>query len=106
MTNPANAEERRNLVLGRMLGQGYITQQEHDEAVATPLAATLHVNPVAVGCQTANGAAFFCDYVTKVITSDPIFGETPRTVRVCSTVAASTSPRPSTRGSRLLPRPR
>ncbi|GAA1402826.1 transglycosylase domain-containing protein [Oerskovia paurometabola] len=78
VSNPASSEKRRNLVLGRMLEQGYITQQEHDEAVATPLAETLDVQPVSVGCQAANGAAFFCDYVTKVITSNPIFGETPK----------------------------
>ncbi|MEV7961547.1 transglycosylase domain-containing protein [Oerskovia paurometabola] len=78
VSNPASSEKRRNLVLGRMLEQGYITQAEHDEAVATPLAETLDVQPVSVGCQAANGAAFFCDYVTKVITSNPIFGETPK----------------------------
>ncbi|GAA3225461.1 transglycosylase domain-containing protein [Oerskovia jenensis] len=78
VSNPVASEKRRNLVLGRMLEQGYITQQEHDEAVATPLSATLNVQPVSVGCQAANGAAFFCDYVTKVITSNPIFGETPK----------------------------
>jgi len=76
VTNPVDSEQRRNRVLGKMLEQAYITQQQHDEAVATPLAATLVVQPVAGGCQTAGGAAFFCDYVTKVITSDPTFGET------------------------------
>ncbi|WP_068627629.1 transglycosylase domain-containing protein, partial [Oerskovia enterophila] len=78
VTNPANSEARRNRVLDRMLQQEYITQQEHDEAVATPLPATLNVQPISAGCQTAAGAAFFCDYVTKVITSDPTFGETKK----------------------------
>jgi len=76
VTNPVDSEKRRNRVLLKLLEQKYITQQQHDEAVATPLAATLAVQPVAGGCQTAGGAAFFCDYVTKVITSDPTFGET------------------------------
>jgi membrane peptidoglycan carboxypeptidase len=78
VTSPVESEKRRNLVLKRMLDQDYITQQEHDQAVATPLPATLNVQPVTVGCQAANGAAFFCDYVTKVITSNPIFGETEK----------------------------
>ena len=78
LANPAESEKRRNLVLGRMLEQAFITQQEHDEAVATPLPDTLNVQPISAGCQAANGAAFFCDYVTKVILSDPIFGETQK----------------------------
>jgi membrane peptidoglycan carboxypeptidase len=78
VTNPVDSEKRRNRVLAKMLEIGSITQQEHDEAVATPLPATLNVQPVSVGCQAANGAAFFCDYVTKVITSNPIFGETEK----------------------------
>ncbi|KRD47146.1 hypothetical protein ASE27_01725 [Oerskovia sp. Root918] len=78
LANPAESEKRRNLVLGRMLEQAFITQQEHDEAVATPLPDTLNVQPISAGCQAANGSAFFCDYVTKVILSDPIFGETQK----------------------------
>ncbi|MFF3065446.1 transglycosylase domain-containing protein [Oerskovia sp. NPDC057915] len=78
VTSPENSEKRRNLVLGRMLEQGYISQQEHDEAVATPLPSTLNIVPVEVGCVAAKGAAFFCDYVTKVIISNPSFGETEK----------------------------
>ena len=35
--NPDACVERRNLVLNRMLSQGYITQEQYDEAVATEL---------------------------------------------------------------------
>ena len=34
---PDNCQSRRNLVLDRMLSNGYISQAEHDEAVASPL---------------------------------------------------------------------
>ena len=77
--NPENAEQRRNLVLGLMLHEGYITQEEHDAGVATPLAATLAIGQSRLGCMTANAVAnagYFCDYVTKVIAQNPAFGET------------------------------
>jgi len=74
--NPEVAQSRRNTVLLTMYQQGYITKDEYDEGRATPIADTLDVKPVEVGCQAAGGAAFFCDYVTKVIISDPAFGET------------------------------
>jgi penicillin-binding protein 1A len=35
--DPESAEERRNVVLNKMLEYGYITKKEHDEAVATKL---------------------------------------------------------------------
>jgi membrane peptidoglycan carboxypeptidase len=75
--NPEAAQSRRNTVLNTMYAQGYITKEEYDTGRATPIAETLNVKPVQVGCQGAGGAAFFCDYVTKVITTDPVFGETP-----------------------------
>ncbi|RXR27040.1 penicillin-binding protein [Oerskovia turbata] len=78
VTNPAKSQERRDLVLKAMHDQGYITAQERDEAIALPVPATLNVVPVQVGCEAANGAAFFCDYVTKVIISNPSFGETEK----------------------------
>lgn len=39
--NPDNCLSRRNLVLSRMLTNGYITQEEHDVAVAEPLTLNL-----------------------------------------------------------------
>lgn len=76
--NPENSEKRRNSVLRRMLAQGYITQDEYDTGVATPLASTLVVSEPKVGCMAAGdvvaGSGYFCDYVTKVIRNDPAFG--------------------------------
>ncbi|WP_083259615.1 transglycosylase domain-containing protein [Cellulosimicrobium cellulans] len=74
--NPEESQKRRNIVLNTMYSQGYITKEEYDTGRATPIGDTLNVKPVSVGCQAAGGAAFFCDYVTKVIISDPAFGET------------------------------
>lgn len=42
ITNPERAMERRDWILGRMLQLGYISQQEHDEAVAAPVTARYH----------------------------------------------------------------
>ncbi|WP_418275829.1 transglycosylase domain-containing protein [Isoptericola jiangsuensis] len=74
--NPEEAEKRRNLVLTNMWNQGYLSTEERDEAQATPLEDTLDVTPVSAGCQSANQAAFFCDYVIKEVLLDPAYGET------------------------------
>lgn len=74
---PENVElnqERRDYVLGRMLAEGKITQKEYNAAVAEPV--TPVITPSSTGCQTAGGAAFFCDYVTWIIKNDPAFGAT------------------------------
>lgn len=42
---PDNALKRRNVVLDRMLSNGYITQTEHDQAVAEPINLNVHSNP-------------------------------------------------------------
>lgn len=76
LENPGKAEERRNLVIGKMWQLGYITTEERDQALATKLADSLHVQPLDVGCESAKGAAFFCDYVIKEVMSSPEFGET------------------------------
>ncbi|MDK1326734.1 transglycosylase domain-containing protein [Arthrobacter sp. zg-Y1143] len=73
--NPERSLERRNLVLERMLETGRITQEEHDAAVATGL--DLNVTPVSSNCVGAAQAPYFCDYVTRLITNDQAFGDTP-----------------------------
>ena len=40
--NPERAKNRRNVVLGRMLDEGYITQAEFDEATNKPITARFH----------------------------------------------------------------
>lgn len=47
--SPERALERRNQVLDRMLKLGFIDQEKHDEAVATPLGASLHVRTHRLG---------------------------------------------------------
>ncbi len=74
--DPDKAQTRRNTVLQTMYAEGYITQEEYDTGRKTPIAETLNVQPITLGCQAAAGAAFFCDYVAKTITSSPSFGET------------------------------
>ncbi|WP_277211183.1 transglycosylase domain-containing protein [Isoptericola croceus] len=74
--NLEESEKRRNAVISKMWQLGYITTDERDEALGTPLEDMLDVTPVSAGCQSAKGAAFFCDYVIKEILLDPTYGET------------------------------
>ncbi|MGI5188391.1 transglycosylase domain-containing protein [Promicromonospora sp. CA-289599] len=76
LQNPKKAEERRDLVVGKMWQLGYITTEERDKALGTTLEESLDVQPLDVGCESAKGAAFFCDYVIKEVMSSPEFGET------------------------------
>ncbi|MFE5292205.1 transglycosylase domain-containing protein [Isoptericola sp. NPDC056618] len=74
--NPKDAKERRDLVLQNMWKLGYISTEERDEAKDTPIKKSLDVNPTEIGCAAAADSAFFCDYVTKEIVTNPVFGET------------------------------
>lgn len=74
--HPDAAEKRRNIVLSLMYQQSYITKAQYEEARATSVADSLNVQAIEQGCVAAKSAAFFCDYVTKVITGDPVFGKT------------------------------
>jgi len=67
--------ERRNYVLDRMLAAGKITTKERDEAKATKVEPK--ITPVQNGCMTAQqyNAAFFCDYVERIIEQNAIFGK-------------------------------
>ncbi|WP_078714942.1 transglycosylase domain-containing protein [Agreia bicolorata] len=71
----ANKARRDVDVLASMLKHHTITQAQHDEAVATPV--TPVITEPSTGCQTAaDGAAYFCDYVTWIVKNDPTFGAT------------------------------
>ncbi|GIG41041.1 penicillin-binding protein [Cellulomonas phragmiteti] len=78
----ADSQKRRDKVLRDMYKEGFITLEERDAGLATPVEATLNVSPLSQGCMSADatvpGSGFFCDYVTKVIANDPAFGETAR----------------------------
>ena len=55
--SPKRALERRNVVLGRMLDQKYISQEEYDAALKEPIVASYH------GAQLD----FRADYVTEMV---------------------------------------
>lgn len=65
--------ERRNYVLGRMLDNGKISQEEYDAAKASPIEPK--ITDRTQGCQTAAGAEFFCEYVRTILLTDPAFGD-------------------------------
>lgn len=73
--NPEVAVERRNKVLGNMLRVGTITQEEHDAAVAEPLA--LNVTEVSDSGITVYAQPYFVDYVKMLLqeefSSDVLF---------------------------------
>ncbi|MGX5697455.1 transglycosylase domain-containing protein [Agromyces soli] len=59
-------KERRDYILDRMLEYKKITQEDHDAAIATPVAPV--ITPPSTGCQSAPGnSAYFCDYVVNVV---------------------------------------
>lgn len=73
----AKTQARRDYIIGKMLEESKITQEQHDAAVAVPISPV--ITPTSTGCQTAGavslGAGYFCDYVTRVFQNDPVFGE-------------------------------
>lgn len=71
--NPINGTERRDVVLNRMNDQGLITDDEYDEYLATPIEDYLDIHHPKYSCAAATDAPFFCDYVTKIISKDPVF---------------------------------
>ena len=72
--NYAANKVRRDYVLDTELKYKFITQAQHDAAVATPIAPK--ITPTTTGCAGAGSAAFFCDYVVNVVRNDPSFGKT------------------------------
>ncbi|WP_051970165.1 transglycosylase domain-containing protein [Kitasatospora azatica] len=73
IAHPKAAQTRRDTVIDKMLEAKHITAQQAKDAKATQL--DLHYHEPQNGCITAgNGEGFFCDYVRKVVLSDPAFG--------------------------------
>ncbi|MDF0514511.1 transglycosylase domain-containing protein [Agromyces sp. H3Y2-19a] len=58
----ARNKERRDYILDKMLEQKKITKEEHDAAIAEPVAPK--IVPPSSGCQASPVYAYFCDYVT------------------------------------------
>lgn len=65
--------DRRSYVLGRMLAEGKITQEQYDAAKAEPI--TPVITPTEQGCAQAKGVEFFCDYVRTIVENDEAFGD-------------------------------
>lgn len=72
--NPEGALRRRDLVLARMLANGFITQAEHDAAVATPL----ELGSPEVPAAERYAAAYFVEEVKRWILDDVRFGATAK----------------------------
>jgi membrane peptidoglycan carboxypeptidase len=75
LRNPKRAQDRRDIVLRRMLDLEFITTQEYEKAKRTRMADMVNPTRVANGCTTSY-APFFCDYVLQSIRSSDVFGET------------------------------
>lgn len=103
---PNAARERRNIVLQRMAEVKVISQVEADAAKATEL--NLKTQPLPNGCITADqidGAAFFCDYVERVVKNDPAFGANKGIATGCGARAVCGSPPRWTERPRRRPTP-
>jgi membrane peptidoglycan carboxypeptidase len=73
--HPQAATGRRNEVINQMLGQGMITQQQAQEAVASPLGVVEPLATPSNGCIGAGNAAFFCKYVVDYLGESGISAE-------------------------------
>lgn len=73
--HPEAATTRRNVVLGEMLRNNYISQQEYDEAVNTTVSSMLHITDTPNGCAAAGNAAYFCEYVVNDLLNDESWGK-------------------------------
>ena len=71
--NPEAALERRNTVLGSMHRNGFITEEERDEAIASDLGVDANDEPS--GCIAAEMGNYFCDFVVRQILEDENFGD-------------------------------
>ncbi|MFJ1935785.1 transglycosylase domain-containing protein [Kitasatospora sp. NPDC088160] len=72
--NPTAAKDRRDTVLRKMAEYGHITEEQAQQAIATPLG--LNVQAPQQGCILAKqGEGFFCDYVRQTVLTDPAFGK-------------------------------
>ncbi|MBR5951433.1 MAG: transglycosylase domain-containing protein, partial [Actinomycetaceae bacterium] len=75
--HPHDSQGRRDEVLSKMHRDGYITDDELDEALNTSVESMLHIsNPPTNGCEAAGISAYFCEYVVKDVLRDDALGET------------------------------
>jgi membrane peptidoglycan carboxypeptidase len=71
---PAN-QQRRDILIDNMLKHHSITQEQRDEAIATPV--TPQITPSVSGCSAAQpvSAAYFCDAVKYTVENSDAFGK-------------------------------
>ncbi|MGN6426578.1 MAG: transglycosylase domain-containing protein [Leifsonia sp.] len=69
----AKNKERRDYILDKMYQYKKLTKAQYETAIKTPIQP--QITPSTRGCQTAGGAAYFCDYVQKIFLQDPAFGK-------------------------------
>ncbi|MBP3223616.1 MAG: transglycosylase domain-containing protein [Actinomycetaceae bacterium] len=75
--HPDDAQKRRDNVLSDMYRDGYITQEELDEALAIPVNSMLKIStPPENGCDAAGISSYFCGYVVKDVLRDESLGKT------------------------------
>ncbi len=67
MRSPSRARARRNIVLGRMLAENYITKQEYEAALQEPIMSKLH------GAQVTASAPYLAEMVRQEVVAR--FGE-------------------------------
>jgi membrane peptidoglycan carboxypeptidase len=77
--NYAANQDRRDVVLGAMRAEDFITETEYRDALAIPVDdAFVSINSPSNGCYAANTyAKFFCDFVLKSVPDFEALGETP-----------------------------
>jgi len=75
VANPELAQGRRDVVLGNMLDQDMITQEEHDEAVAVKVEDMLEIRDSQRSCLRSRNP-YFCDYVEAWLLEQPALGKT------------------------------
>ncbi|MCU1639409.1 MAG: penicillin-binding protein [Microbacteriaceae bacterium] len=67
---------RRDAILGNMLEQKMLTQEQYDEAIATPVnETTIVLSTPNSGCLYASAARFFCDYVVRNVPNFEALGD-------------------------------
>jgi len=72
--NYANNEARRNVILGFMETENYISHDQYETAIKTPVASYIKYSAPKQGCQNAtSGFQFICDLVLNMISA----GEVP-----------------------------
>ena len=69
----AENKKRRDYILREMFTHKKITSAQYAVAVATQIEPV--ITEPSTGCQTAGANAYFCDYVTKKLLTDPALGK-------------------------------